>query len=377
MNRILTLICLAIFIVLTGCKTGKKALEQGKYDLAVSQAVNRLKSNGDSKKASSTLEQAYNLALGSHRDNIRRAQSSSDQFKWEKMANEYQSINSLYDAIRRCPSCIDIIPNAVRYDSELESSKQKAAQVRYDLGLKAMEQKQFRDRAIEAHEHFKRTRQLVARYKDIEDKMSESLYYATLKVVVEPIPTPRRFLEVRHEFFVNKINEYLHRQAFNEYVRFYTPQEAQNQNLEFVDHIVKMEFDGFSLGNVFQNNTEKTVTKDSVIVAQKEGEDIYGSVKATIRITEKSISGGGLLDFKIIDNETSKVVSQEKMPSQYVWTASWATFTGDERALNEDELAMTKRRSLAIPNSQVMFEEFTAPLYDQVISKLTHYYRGY
>lgn len=377
MNRLILSVSLVGFIFIFGCKTGKKALQRGNYDLAVTQAVNRLKSNGDSKKATATLESAYRLALNTHQDNISRAKASTDQFKWEQMANEYQSINNLYDAIRRCPSCIDIIPNAARFDNELATSQQKAAEVRYRLGVNALEQKQSRDRALEAHEHFIRVKEMVPRFKDIEDKLSESLYFATLKVVVEPIPSPSRLLEVRHEFFVNKINEYLHRQSFNQYVRFYTPQEAENQNLDFVDHVISMEFDQFTLGNIFQNNTERQITRDSVVVAQKDGQDVYGTVKATLRISERALTGGGVLDFKIIDNETGKVVSQEKMPSEYVWTSSWATFKGDERALSEEELALTKRTELAIPNAQIMFEEFTAPLYDQVIGKLRHYYRGY
>jgi hypothetical protein len=67
----ITLLLVSILFVL-GCSTGKKALEQGNYDQAVNQAVSRLQSNGDSKKAKSTLKQAYNYALGLHMDNISR-----------------------------------------------------------------------------------------------------------------------------------------------------------------------------------------------------------------------------------------------------------------------------------------------------------------
>ncbi|MFY0598080.1 MAG: hypothetical protein JXR03_00315 [Cyclobacteriaceae bacterium] len=377
MCRVYLIIFLLAQIILTGCQTGKKALEQGDYDLAVSQSIKRLKSNGDSKKARSTLRKAYKLALDVHIDNIARAEASSDSFKWEQMTSNYQSINNLYEAIRRCPSCLELVPDPSRYDRELAESQQKAAEVRYGLGVEAMKRKQFRKDALEAHRHFEIVRQLVPRYKDIEDKLSESLYFATLKVVVKPIPSPGRLLEVKHEFFVNKINEYLHHEPINKYVRFYTPQEAENQRLEFVDHVIKMEFDGFSLGNIFQNNTEKEVSRDSVKIATKDGEDIYGTVTASLKITEVSISGGGQLDFKIMDNDTRKVITQEKMPSEYVWTASWATFKGDKRALSTEELAMTKRSQVSVPHPQVMFEEFTAPLYDQVVSKIRNYYRRY
>jgi tetratricopeptide (TPR) repeat protein len=377
MNKFYLLLICGLFVTFSSCKTGKKALEQGQYDLAVTQAVNRLKSNGDSKKARATLKHAYKLAVSTHLDNATRASASADMFKWERMAVEYLSINRLYDAIRKCPSCLALVPNPVNYDSELASARNKAADTRYTLGMAAMQQKSIRQKALEAHQHFETVKDMVPQFKEVDDKLEESLYYATLKVVVEPIPSPTRLLEVRHEFFVNKINEYLHHQRINKYVRFYTPQEAKNQNLEYVDHVIKMEFDRFSLGNVYQNNTEKELSRDSVVIATNDGVDVYGTVKATLKTSEKSITGSGVLDFKILDNDTGKVITQEKMSSQYIWRISWASYNGDKKALSAEELEMVAQSNVTIPSPQFMFEEFTAPLYNQVISKVSSYYNNY
>lgn len=178
-------------------------------------------------------------------------------------------------------------------------------------------------------------------------------------------------------FLVNKINEYLHRTPINTYVRFYTPAEAESQKLQFIDHIIRMEFDQFNLGNVIINNTEREVSKDSVEIGKTQrGEKVYGTVKAKMRISEKSVTGGGVLDFKIYDNELKKVINQEKFPSQYVWTMRWATYEGDKRALSAEELEMVNKREQAIPGPQVMFEEFTAPLYDQVVRRISSYYQS-
>ncbi|WP_258103188.1 hypothetical protein [Marinoscillum sp. MHG1-6] len=377
MKRILTISFLALVIVMAGCVTGKKALEKGYYDLAVTQAIKRLKSNDDSKKATATLKKGYNLALDTHLDEINRASASSDPMKWEIMANNYRAINNMYDAIRRCPACLDIIPNPQRYDNELSNAQMKAADERYNLGMQAMAQKENRLKALEAHEHFKVVKNMVPRYKDIDDKLDESLFFATLKVLVDPIPSPSRFLEIKHEFFVNKINEYLHHKPINEYVRFYTAEEANAQNLQFVDHIIHMEFDEFSLGNVFRENTIREIRRDSVVVGKVDGKDVIGTVEAKMKVTEIAITGGGLLDFKILDNQANKIITQEKMPSQYTWRTSWGTFEGDKRALSEEDLVIVNRTEVGPPSPQIMFEEFTAPLYDQVISKIVSYYRGF
>ncbi|MFT4834067.1 MAG: hypothetical protein ACI83W_002175 [Marinoscillum sp.] len=365
------------FLVLTSCSSGKKALKKGEYDKAVYQAINRLRSNEDSQKAESTLTRAYNLGVSTHLRNIQRAKSVADPLRWESIVTDYAAINGFYDQILRCPACMQSIPNPVKYDAELATARQNAAAARYELGLQALSQKNDRNRAIEAHRHFLRVQDYSPRYKDVTDKLQEAFFYATLKVVVEPIPSPARMFDIRHEFFVNKINEYLHNQPINDYVRFYTPDEAKAQNLEFVDQVIKMQFDQFALGNVFMNKTTKEVNKDSVLLSERGRAPVYGTVKAIVTVHEKAITGNGVLDFKIFDNGLKKVVSQEKFPSAYTWAISWASFNGDERALSPEDAALVNKVDMPVPNPQWMFEEFTAPLYDQVIAKTWNYYRNY
>lgn len=378
MKTLIQLLSITLLMAtLAACSSGKKALKKGDYDKAVTQAINRLRANGDHKKASATLAKAYKYAVESHLRNIERARTSDDVLRWEYTAMDYQQLNYLYDEILRCPGCRDVVPNPMKYDAELASAKRKAADVRYDLGVEALAQKKLRTKAIEAHRHFLRVQDFVPRYKDVEDKLREALFHATLKVVVEPIPSPARMFNIRHEFFVNKINEHLHNYVINDYVRFYTPEEATAQQLEFVDHIIRMEFDQFMLGNVHSNKTVREVTRDSVLLTSEGREPVYGTVKATVTVHEKAITGTGMLDFKVVDNGLNKVITQEKFPSAYTWAVSWANFNGDERALSDEDKALVNKIELPIPNPQWMFEEFTAPLYDQVIGKVREYYRGY
>lgn len=357
-----------------GCSSGKKALEKGNYEKALTQSIKRLRSNGDHGKSRSTLRRAYPLALDLYQRNIAKAQVSGDPLKWETIAANYQQVNFLYDQILRCPACREVIPNPRNYDAELATAKKRAAETRYNLGVEALRHNNDRNKAIEAHQHFLVAKNYVPRYRDVDEKIREALYNATLKVVVEPIPAPMKAMELRHDFFVNKINEYLHHTTISPYVKFYTPGEARAADLEYVDHVVKMEFDRFSLGNVYSHTTEREVSRDSVEIGEKDGQKIYGTVKAKLKVNEKSIVGGGVLDFKILDNDARKVLSQEKFPSEYKWSVQWATYNGDERALDDEELEMVKRSEASIPGPQMMFEEFTAPLYDQVIRKFRDFY---
>jgi hypothetical protein len=113
-----------------------------------------------------------------------------------------------------------------------------------------------------------------------------------------------------------------------------------------------------------------------VELAVKDGQKIYGTVKAKIRVSEKTIVGGGVLDFRVFDDVSRNVITHEKMPSSYTWRARWATFEGDKRALNKEELELIGLKEIYPPSPQIMFEEFTAQLYDQVISKIRNYYKN-
>lgn len=367
---------LILFFIMS-CSSGKKALQQGDYDDAVFKAINRLKSNDNSKKASATLKDAYNYSLKLHLNNIEALNSSVDPFKWDKIINEYEILNSQYQGIQRCPACQRYIVSPLAVNSQLQMAKQNAAEIRYNMGVEAMKMKERRDKAIEAHDHFATANNYIRRYKDTEQLMEEALYHAILRVVIEPIPAPVRNLQLKHEFFYNKIMETLQRSNNNLYVQYFTPEESDAQELQWVDHVIQMEFDRFSLGNLVSNTYVEEVRRDSVVIAQKNGEDVLGTVKAKLAINEKSILGSGLLDFQVKDIESRRVLTQEKFPSEYQWTVRWATYNGDERALSAEQKELVNIVNFDVPGPQYMFEEFAAPLFDQVVGKVRNYYRNF
>ena len=373
----LLLAVLTVGSAISSCSSGRKALEQGDYDEAVFKAINRLKSNDNSKKAGATLRNAYAYAVELHQRNISTLKTSADPLKWDKIVSEYQIMEAQFQALQTCPGCRKHITQPVSVVRELQDARREAAEVRYTLGTQALALKNRRDKAIEAHEHFLAASTHIPRFKDTEQLMEEALYHAILRVVVEPIPAPSRNLALKHEFFYNKIMENLHRHNGNRYVQYFTPAETEAQKLEWVDHVIQMEFDRFTLGSLISNTYVEEVSRDSVIIATRNRENIYGTVKAKLAINEKSLVGSGLLDFQVKDLETTRILTQEKFPSEYRWTVRWATFNGDERALSAEQKALVNVTNFDIPVPQYMFEEFAAPLFDQIINKIHSYYRQF
>ena len=262
-------IMLIAVCLMDSCTSGKQAYQKGNYDEAVLKAISRLRKSPKNKKASQTLMESYPLTISWHRDNINRAKQSNDDFKWERVVSEYKQVNYLYDQLNRCPACLRLVSNPVHYVAELNDAREKAAAIRYQRGeelLARVRTTHNRNEAIEAYRHFEVACKLMGEYKDARDKLAEAKFLATLKVVVEPIPAHRN-LEISHEFFENKILEFVESMQVNEFVEFYSYQEAKNIGLEQPDQIIQLQFDEFVLGQVFLKEKEVQLSKDSVVLA--------------------------------------------------------------------------------------------------------------
>lgn len=378
MDRIYTLLVLAFLVA--GCASGKKQLSKGNYEQAIAQAVNRLQDAPNNKRAKEALKEAYPLAKDLYMDRIAQAQASNDRFKYDQIAESYDVLNSFYDQVQRCPACLKALPKLTRYSREFEDASKLAANERYQAGLEEL-QRGTRESAIVAFRHFERVQYLRPNYLDTRERMEEAKYMATLKVIVNQIPVHSRSFGLTHEFFQNQINEYLHGERLNEFVRFYTPTEADREGLEMPDHYVVLQFDDFVVGQTFIEKDRRQVQRDSVVVGQVEIEgeqkDVYGSVEAELTVFTKYIDSGGLLDMQVFDARTDRILFQRKMPGEFNWTAQWASYKGDKRALSEEEIELTRLDEPPPPNPQWLFQQFTLPIYDQVVGNFRNFYAGY
>lgn len=252
-------------LVFSACSSGKSTFERGNYYEAVITSVNRLRRNSDHKKSVETLRQAYPMAVAFYEDRAKTALGSSEKFKWTEVVKSYTTINVMHDEIKRCPGALAVIPNPVNYYAKLQEAKQHAAEEHYAAGIVAL---QFGDRqhAKEAYALFKLANDYVAGYKDVNNYLEAALAAATVKILVEPIPVHTKSAGVSAEFFNDKISEYVHSAPISEFVRFYTRAEAQKLKLN-PDHIIQLQFDDFTVGQVYKHEKEVQLSKDSIVMA--------------------------------------------------------------------------------------------------------------
>ncbi len=325
-------------LVLTACSSGKSTFEHGNYYEAVITSVSRLRKNSDHKKSVETLRQAYPMAVAYFEDRAKTSLASTEQFKWTGVVDSYTSINNMYDDIKRCPGALAVIPNPVNYYSKLQEARQNAAEEHYAAGILAL-QAGNRESAKKAYAFFKTANTFVPGYKEVNSYLEAALNAATVKIVVEPIPVHSKAVGVSAEFFNDKISEYVHSTAINDFVKFYTREEAKKIKLN-PDHIIQLEFDEFTVGQVTRNEKEIHLTKDSIVLAT------YVTSSNGTQQTTTQVAGGNLV------TTNSNVVATTQSPVTTTQTAN--TTTGnDEKEKAAKALAEKQAAEKALAAQQL------------------------
>lgn len=372
---ILPLFTLVLFI--SACTTGKKALERGDYYNATIQAVNRLRSNPDSKKATNALRNSYPMALTYYRSRAENALQSGMPFKYTEVVGYYEQMSRLSDEISRCPAALKLFPQVGFFTSELSEYRNLAAAEQYDAAL-ASEKLNTRLSWKDACFNYLQANRFVPGYKDVEKRLPIAKFNATLKVIVEPVPVPRMY-QLTSEFFLNNVLEYLENEHPNEFVAFYTPMSAESAGISTPDQVLRMNFDAFTVGAAREKETETECRRDSVEVGSVTLPDgtvkkVFGTVKAKLTTHRRELASDGVLDLTVIDFQANRTAVQRKFSGQYTWFTEWGSFNGDERALKKEQLELCKRKPAFPPGPQELFVEFTKPIYSQVTAYLKSYY---
>jgi len=367
-------------LILLSCTTGKKAFDRGDYYNATLKAVNRLRSDPNSSKAIQAVKDSYPMALTFFQGKVDYALTSNLPFKYTEVAGYYEKMNRLSDEISRCPAALKLFPPLNYYTPELEQTRQLAAEEQYATGL-ANEKLDTRLSWKEAWTNYKQADYFAPGYKDVRNRLDQAKFNGTLKVIVEQIKVPLKY-QLTSDFFLNQIIENLLRNRPNEFVAYYSPESARKEGINNPDQLLRMNFDDFVIGQVYDKESAKEVTRDSVevgTVTLKTGEKVkaYNTVKAKLTINRRELISKGILDVTIVDLPSNKIVSQRKFPGQFIWFSEWGSFNGDERALDDKQLTFCRRKPIAPPMQQDRFVEFTKPIINQVTPFLKSFYQQY
>jgi hypothetical protein len=327
----------AVILIIAGgllaCTSGKGALRRGDYSTAVFSAVQRLRQNPDHRKSKQVLQMSYAAAVQHFDNEALHLINSGQPFKWRSAIENYTRINQLYEEIRTTPGALAVIPQPETRFQQIEDLKVKAAEEAYLAGVEAM-MNDSRSSYRKAHALFAETNRFVPGYREAIEMQEKARENATLFVIVEQT----RFSETPDQNYEQDLQS-----CRLDFVRFFSRSPAnpakymlwvESELLHFVE-----------LPPVVTRS--ETAFLDSVRVGERKMGDkkvpVFEKVTATAVVFSKTFRAEAVLrvvahgsDHEVAFNHRFERAAEER--------ESWATFTGDERALPERIKRLTANR---------------------------------
>lgn len=377
--KLYTAIFSGMMLLLVSCKSASKLYEKGRYDEAVELAAKKLQKDPDDAKLLSTLRNAYQYALEDHEARIRSYQESSNELKWEWIYNEYVSLQRLYDAIYRVPDVYRIVlPED--HSNDLVQYREKAGDVRYERGLAFMQHSD-KQSYRNAYREFQAALSFKPGDRNAIIKMDEVFEYAVTNVVIVPMQRDGGYVYSSYGIGQPNLDDQLisslQQNSGSEFIRFYSAWDARSRRIR-VDQELSMQFVSMDLGRVFDDRSSRKVTREVVIKETVYRPDSvvreYAKVHANIITTTRTLRSNAMLQVTVRD-ENGRRIWTDNYSSSHSWSTQFSHFTGDERALSQEDKNQLNRRRDFPPSENDMMKCMLDEIGNNAVYGLRSYFR--
>ncbi|MEI9921769.1 MAG: hypothetical protein WDO14_23705 [Bacteroidota bacterium] len=326
-----------IAVVLSGCNSGKSAYKHGDYYQAVLTSVQHLRTNPDHKKSVEVLKLSYQAAVDYLEQDAQNQLASNANFKYKSVVANYEKINQLYNEIRTSPGALKVIPTPVSRFKEITDYKAKAAEESYDAGIQAMMLNTRQD-SKNAYYYFNDANTFSPGFRECIEMIEQAKENATVFVVVEPA------LDNRYSWNFDPI---VFGYNANMFVKFYTPQQAEQASLKRVDQFLKVVVNSYNEGlpqitRRVENRIDSVKTGEKTVGTAKV--PVYQKISSSTTIFEKKASSHGSIRLWITDASSKADVQNQEITSDMQWSDSWAIYTGDIRAVAAGNKKLVEKR---------------------------------
>jgi hypothetical protein len=154
--------------------------------------------------------------------------------------------------------------------------------------------------------------------------------------------------------------------------RFYTDWEARRENVR-PDWVIDLTLRNMDIPYPTTYNSTRNVSKQIETGRDTSGKIIYQTVYATLNISRQSFTARGEMEVNITDAGSRKNISYNTYRDDYTWEQQYATYTGDSRALsNNDRALVNNNRNNQQPRKEEILNELYRKIYPQVKNKISY-----
>jgi hypothetical protein len=379
-GKFYTLFIIGFSFLLFSCKTAKKMYEKGNYDEAVELAAKKLQKKPNDPATLDILQNAYRFAVEDHETRIRNNSNSSDDLRWEWSYNEYLDLQRLYDAIRKAPSVYDIV-HPTDYSSYVATFREEAGNARYDRGVSLMNNNN-KSSSKQAYYEFQKALDLKPGDLSAKQRMDEAYANAVTNVVVLPVVrSGYQYSSYNYNYgnFDYNVMNYLNTNNSNPFVHYYSPGEANSLNIR-TDANAEMRFSNIDIDRYRDQRSTREVSREVVVKERVIKKDSvvkeYATVKAKITTIRRTLQSNGLLQVTVRDNNNQWLWS-DTYRGDYNWSAEFSSYTGDERALSEEDKKLVDRREQFPPSNDEIMQIIMNEIQNKAACGIRDYFNRY
>ena len=373
----LYLLPLALALIIVSCKSTSKAFQKGDYTDAIELGVKKLQKDPHDLQTKDMVLKSYSYEITEHEDRVRVLSNSSSDLKYDQIYQEYAHMQNLYAFIHQYPAVASMIPTK-DYSEMLQSYGDKAAQVHQDKGTVWMN-----DRTKASYRLAFKEFNEALRYRpdDINLKRDRDEAYdlAITKVIIAPMQPYSGYQyssAYQLQNFQNDIIRILANNMHSDFIRFYSEWEAKNKNIE-PDQILELNFTRIIIGQPFDEKNTREITKQVVTkeIVYKPDSVIkqYQTVTAKIVNTKRTLLSQGDLYITVRDTK-GRIIWNDRFTGENKWTTEFATFSGDERALEESDKTLCKKNDYTPPGEPKIMGDLMGQIQNDLSSRLRSYY---
>ena len=135
-----------------------------------------------------------------------------------------------------------------------------------------------------------------------------------------------------------------------------------------------------SVGQPNDNKSSKEVSREVVIreIVYKPDSVVkqYGTVKAKIITTKRNLISQGDLNITLRDTR-GRTIWNDHFTGEHKWETEFVSFTGDERALSEEDKKLVNQENITPPTEETITHELFRQIQNDLMQRLRNYYTRY
>ena len=344
-----------VLFVLSSCRGSRHAGYSDQKDLT--SLIKRLNKRGDDWNVIQDIRQVYSEAHYKGQVRLQNYQLEPAPEKWDKLIPELQSLQRMYDIILGNAFAFRQV-QPTNYSARLLSARDSAASDYYDYASLLQTGANRRQNRI-AYEAYGKVLKFVTDYRDTRTRMNALYEASIIHVLINPVEydmlgwgfNSLPVYNSRTMDLQSRLIQDLGGQSANSLpARFYTPIQLR-QSSAAPDLVADLVWRNIQINNPVSNYRSYSRSKQVETGRDTANRPVYTTIYATVSIEERRLEASGNLHLLVNELSSRSQIIWEQLPANFQHTQEYASYSGDRRALTNQDWALINNRNQRTPTT--------------------------